>query len=93
MNLLLFPIEHQNPGHQKTIQHTLQQYCVESPATLASINLCWNAMKWQMEATCLRGKRTYICVWTSDDCYKLSLRSCRRTVHEEFKLFANSSFK
>lgn len=53
MNLLLFPIEHQNPGHQKMIQHTLQYYCVKSPATLASINLWWNAMKCQMEATCV----------------------------------------
>lgn len=57
MNLLLFPIEHQNPGHQKMIQHTLQHYCVESLAILASTN-CWgNAMKCQMEATWVWGKK------------------------------------
>lgn len=45
MNLLLFSIEHQNPGHQKQIQHRLPRYCVESSAILTSTNRWGDAVQ------------------------------------------------
>lgn len=89
MNLLLFPIEHQNPGHQKMIQHTLQHYFVESLAILASTN-CWgNAMKCQMEATWVWGKGE-LCIDESDSC-KLGPWFFRHTACEQFNLLENPS--
>lgn len=48
MNLLLFSIEHQNPGHQKMIQHTLPCYCVQSSAILTSTELWGDAVQCQV---------------------------------------------
>lgn len=65
MNLLLFSTEHQNPGHQKLIQHTLPCYCVESSAILTSTNLWGDAVQffWQkmLNGTHLEAKAVGLC--------------------------------